>query len=218
VEENTVYAALQVRLTGDNSCPTGRCPAVAAEAALVKRTKQSQAHLMISDPRFWAKDLRTRIASDIRRFRETVQSKILPVFANLSNEADEMADKTYQRLGEQFDPDQDDPASNAEKAYEAGVEYYFEMKGIEQAVLNMFAAALYHLLEQQLLMFYRLEFLHGAPVVGQRKLEELYAALRDENINVKRLRSEARINELRLVATTGTERCVIPFAVESRLA
>ena len=156
---------------------------------------------MISDPRFWAQDLCRNVVGGIRRFRHAAQDKILPAFANLAQEADEVANRTYEQLGRSFNPDYDDPASHAERAHEASIEYYVEMKNIEQAVLNMQAAALYHLLEQKLLEFHRLEFLHGV-VKGNRKLQDVYASLEAEGVYVQKLPSAPKIEELRLVANT----------------
>ncbi len=54
----------------------------------------------------------------------------------------------------------EDPADFAEAAEQAGVSHYLLLDGIRQGMLNLFAAALYHSFEQQVMRFHRKQVLH----------------------------------------------------------
>lgn len=88
----------------------------------------------------------------VSAFGQCVLRNILPAFADLSQRADEVASAEYQRLGSQ-------PAGNdcdgdmsalAETAREKGQAFYEIMFAMRQTTLNLYAAGLFHLLEQQL--------------------------------------------------------------------
>lgn len=76
----------------------------------------------------------------------------MPVFADLGRKADEVANAEFERLGAQ--PATDDTACDmsvlAEAANERGQASYETMSALRQATLNLFAAGLFHLVEQQL--------------------------------------------------------------------
>ena len=85
-------------------------------------------------------------------YRDCVLSDVAPVFANLSTRADEIANAEFARLGRRpAGEDCDgDMSVAAEAAQEKGQAFYDTMNSIQQATLNLFAAGLFHLLEQQL--------------------------------------------------------------------
>jgi hypothetical protein len=78
------------------------------------------------------------------------------------------------------------------------------MKGTLQGVINLFAAGLFHLLEQQLLLFHRQELLS----IGEKNNMNLLNFVEAKNrllthgINIENFESWLRIDELRLVANT----------------
>jgi hypothetical protein len=57
--------------------------------------------------------------------------------------------------------DRHDMADAAESAQEVGLELYLQLTGVRQGVLNLFTASLYHLFEQQLMVFYRRQVLRA---------------------------------------------------------
>jgi hypothetical protein len=88
----------------------------------------------------------------VRAYGECVLREVLPVFANLEVRADEIADAEFERLGaepagEECDGDM---SAAAETAQDKGQAFYDTMFALRQTTLNLFAAGLFHLVEQQL--------------------------------------------------------------------
>jgi hypothetical protein len=80
----------------------------------------------------------------------------------------------------------EDPSVFAEAARDMGVEHYLLLSGIRQGIVNLFATALYHLFEQQLMLFHRRELLQPAEEndASQFNVEALKRHLRRRNIDV----------------------------------
>lgn len=96
--------------------------------------------------------------------REAFLQKILPGFETVANEAEAMAEDKFQQLGQLPATDASDMGDLAEQAHEHGLAYYEGMTATRQSILNILAAALHHLHEQQFIEFYRRELLehsHG---------------------------------------------------------
>lgn len=81
----------------------------------------------------------------------TIQT-VLPVYANLGEKAEEIASAEFVRLGsEPAGEDCDGEMGNlAEAAEEVGIAFYETMVMLRQASINLYAAGLFHLIEQQL--------------------------------------------------------------------
>ena len=93
---------------------------------------------------------RVRIAvKSVSAFAECVQASILPVFSGIEASATEIANAEWDRLGASS-AGEDDMSEIADAAQEAGQEFYDNMMAVRQATLNLFAAGLFHLIEQQL--------------------------------------------------------------------
>lgn len=88
----------------------------------------------------------------VKAYGECVARNVMPVFADVGKKADEVANAEFERLGAQ--PATDDTACDmsvlAEAANEKGQAFYETMSALRQATLNLFAAGLFHLVEQQL--------------------------------------------------------------------
>ncbi|HUY13915.1 MAG TPA: hypothetical protein VMX16_09850 [Terriglobia bacterium] len=88
----------------------------------------------------------------VRAFGDFVLHDVLPSILNLEKRAKEVAEEEYARLGSQ--PADEycsyDMADAAEDANEKGLAFYQTMVGVRQAVLNLFTAGLFHLVEQEL--------------------------------------------------------------------
>lgn len=102
----------------------------------------------------WADYFREIFLNQIEALAECLEERLLPTFDRIEDEAEEVSEKEFERLGLLGGPylELDEIA---EKAQEAGIEYYQTMDATRQGILNMFAAACYHLFEQQLFLFYR---------------------------------------------------------------
>ncbi|MFQ5592062.1 MAG: hypothetical protein ACE5HE_12920 [Phycisphaerae bacterium] len=96
----------------------------------------------------------------------------------------------------------EDPADFAEDAEQAGVSHYLLLEGIRQGMLNLFAAALYHAFEQQIMLFHRREVLRPAEENDHAllKLSEFQSRLARSGVDITTFSSRAKIEELRLVA------------------
>ena len=87
--------------------------------------------------------------SQIKQYIETACTRILPTFGDLEKEAENVSEREYEKLGQHFGPDQQDPADFAEEALERGVDYYVVMSHVAQGVRNLLAAGLYRVLQVQ---------------------------------------------------------------------
>lgn len=142
-----------------------------------------------------------------RYLRAALLEKVLPGFEKVAEEAESVADEEFRKLGQLPAWDGNDMGDLAEQAHEAGLAYYEGMTAAKQAILNVLAAALYHLHEQQLLQFYRRELLghsHGQATDPQLlKIGKVVQSLREHGIDcVNGFPSWAVVDELRLVANT----------------
>lgn len=88
----------------------------------------------------------------VKAYGQWVLEDVVPTFVNLSERADAIATSEFNRLGEQpAGEDCDgDMSVAAEAAQDKGQAFYNTMTAIRQTSLNLFAAGLFHLLEQQL--------------------------------------------------------------------
>ncbi len=150
---------------------------------------------------FWANYLRRIVIPEVVVLRETVLDRALPSFDNIDDEAERAGEEALERLGRHFHPD-DDPADYYEAARDESILYYDLRRSARQAVLNLFAVALHHLLEQKLLFLLRKELL-------PKEHENDHALLRGSNIvkafgaqglDLKDFPEWSKIEELRHVA------------------
>ncbi len=102
----------------------------------------------------WGDYFREIFVNQIEALAECLEKRLLPTFDRIEDEAKEISEKEFERLGLLGSPylELDEIA---EEAQEAAIEYYHTMDAARQGILNMFAASCYHLFEQQLFMFYR---------------------------------------------------------------
>jgi len=136
---------------------------------------------------------RDRYTKQINKLIETLEGRLLPALSNI----DEEVDRTLSEL-ERGAPDGTDLLMIQEAALNASYEHFDLMSDVEQALINMFGAALYHLFEQQLRMFH-------VRVLYEKPLEyapQILTAWNDGlGISMPDEQSEG-IKELRLLANT----------------
>src|SRR6185312_12755231 len=112
-------------------------------------------------------------------------------------------DAAYQELmsqpvGEHYSGD---GSEEAEYAFEAGLSFYQSITDMYQATLNLFAAGLFHVIEQQLAELTRDGAIEGE--VSDTKLQVVIDWYNQHfHIDLTRFPSWSVINELRLVANT----------------
>lgn len=142
------------------------------------------------------------IIGPIIAFRKYIFRDVLPAFGNLDKRAEEVAEEYYNWIGSQpAGEDCDiDMADVAEAAHDRSISWYEMMTSLRQSVLNLLAAGLFHLTEQQLAALCRDGGFTMDPP-RDTKLDEVkkwYNA--NLRLDLETLPSWGMINELRLVA------------------
>lgn len=141
----------------------------------------------------------------VNYFAKVLTKKVVPAFDDISEEAHEVEQEAFERLGTTVDPEWYDPADFADAAHDAGISFYIMADGMKQGVTNLFTAGLYHLFEQWFLKFHRRELLSYFEdgnlsliswAEAKRRLQK------DYNINIEGFTSWQKVTELRLVTNT----------------
>ena len=159
---------------------------------------------MVLNQRFWSEQFSSVFIPQIRALVDTLSERLLPAFGDIEAEANRKTEEEYERLGSLPAREDVDMADLAEEAFETGTAHYQTMSGLRQGLQNMFAAALYHVYEQQVMLFHRSEVLD----LGEENDANLFkhSVSRDRllrhGINIKSFASWPLIDELRLVANT----------------
>jgi hypothetical protein len=139
----------------------------------------------------------------LQLYGEGVLQVLLPNFADLERRAGEIAQAEFARIGAQpvIDDNEIDMADAAELAEAEGQKFYERMAPLHQSMLNLFAAGLYHLVEQQLA-----DLCHDASfTVAPPDDSNLVRAVADWyrshfGLDLRTLPAWSMIDELRLVA------------------
>lgn len=161
---------------------------------------------MLGNELFWAHYIRGVFIEETRTFGQTLKNRILKAFDNIEQEAKELKEKEYKRLlqtpvGENGGPGMD---VLAERAEEEGINFYITMTNLQQGIVNLFAVALYELFIQHLMILYRKEILEIHEENDEKlfKMREVKRRFRECGIEIEKLRSWEKIEELRLVCNT----------------
>ena len=155
---------------------------------------------------YWIHWSRRVFRKQIAVLRKVITERLLPTFNSIENEADAISDETWERLNAIGHPD-GDPGMDAETAGDAGDNHYFKMVDAKQGLLNVFAVALHHLLEQQQLTVIRQELLPYVEDITKQLLKivkcpapEFVKRLNDSGIEVEAFANWGVLEELRHVA------------------
>lgn len=154
------------------------------------------------DGHHWSGYFRRVFLRQVEVFCVAISDRLLPTFDSLESEADRVTNEEYQRLGQLLGGDSVDMADLAEMAYEEGLAHYEAVSNVRQALLNLAAAALSHLLEQQLLIFHRRQVLFSweeddHALFGENVRQKL---LKEAGLDITQLASWQKIKDLRLLA------------------
>lgn len=155
---------------------------------------------------YWSRHFREAFIPQLQLLEHTLLTRVLPAFEGLEAEAELIKEREYERLGAlpASDDSSYDMADAAEDAFETSLAHYLDATSARQVVLNLWAASLHHLFEQQLLLFHRREVLskneENDPALFRQTV--IKARLLALGINLDGLASWAGLEELRLVANT----------------
>jgi hypothetical protein len=112
------------------------------------------------DAGFWSDHFQRVYVAQIRAFERAVIERLMPAFEGIEEEAEQLANDEYDRLGRLPGDENVDMGDLAESAQDAGLAHYQEITAVRQSLLNLCATALFHLFEQQLLTYHRRHLLH----------------------------------------------------------
>ena len=176
------------------------------------------------DGNHWSIWIRKVCIPEIEWTLRAILDHILPSIPDPATEADKTSDAIWYGNTEHYS-DEEDPCAFAEYAENQGFEVYDRLNGVRQAAANMATVMLWHLLEQQMLVFHTRQVLtvheeqaarenpevksdipcKKGKEVKKRKLlslEEFHARLDAGGCSMKSLSAWSKVNELRLVANT----------------
>jgi hypothetical protein len=140
----------------------------------------------------------------VKAYGQCVLEDIVPAFANLSERANAISDAEFMRLGKQpAGEDCDgDMSGAADVAREKGQAFYDTMVAIRQSSLNLYAAGLFHLLEQQLAVLCR-DGAFDVPPPSDTKLSKVADWFSSNfNLDLSKLSTWTKIEQLRLLANS----------------
>ena len=159
---------------------------------------------MLFNYNFWASQLKDTFPSQIQGLVTVLESKLVPSFSDIDSEATAIQNKKYEELCRMPYDDRFDTSDLHEAAFEAGLEHYQLMSGIKQGLINMFAASLFHLYEQQVMFYHRREILSPREENDSNLLKHSIFSerLNKAGINIKKFSCHDKINELSFLANT----------------
>ena len=159
------------------------------------------------DP-FWIRFIQVSFVPQLNTIVDALEKRLLSNLEEkkIEAEAERITEEAWERYMSMPSTGNEDPGDFADKAMEAGVSHCELMYGFRQGMLNLFAAALYHAFEQQIIFFHRkniLSLYEDAENDPKKfRLTVFQSRLKEYGIDVKKFSSWSKIDELRLVANT----------------
>ena len=147
--------------------------------------------------------VRQTVLPFVRIYGQWVDEHIIPLVSRLSMMADAVEQEAYNQLmsqpvGEDYSGD---GSEEAEYAHDLGLSFYENITDMYQATLNLFAAGLFHLIEQQLAHLTRDSAIEKE--VSETKLQVVVDWYEEHfQVDMSQFPSWSVIEELRMVANT----------------
>lgn len=153
---------------------------------------------------FWSSTSRHEFSTQLAAIVDALETRILPAFDGVDKEGEAVAKDAWERFMSAPGTGDEEPGDFVEAAEQAGVSHYVLLHGIRQGMLNLFAAALYHAFEQQVMLLFRREILDPQEENDSRlfQMMEFQKRLKGLGIDITEFSSWSKIDELRLVANT----------------
>jgi hypothetical protein len=153
---------------------------------------------------FWSRFFEQEFVPQLRAIADALEKRTLPAFSGIGEEAEKVSEEVWEAFMSAPATGDEDPGDLADVAQQAGVSHYMLLDGIRQGMINLFAAALYHAFEQQVIFFLRKEVLE-LHEENDRKLfqvSELQNRLKALGIDITQFAAWSKVDELRLLANT----------------
>ena len=155
--------------------------------------------------------LRKKFQGSIKLIYYTYSKRIKPIFENIEDESNAIAEKKYQELGKHYNPDYHDPAILAEDAWLTGLEHYESMALMRYNTKLMWISTLYQFWEQQVRKFVYEEITKTHKFIDKkgneilfkdfctRGIEDIKEIFLEFNQDIEKLKCWHKIDELRLL-------------------
>jgi len=159
---------------------------------------------MALNPDYWTRFFQREFAPQLRGIVDVLEKRLMPAFEGIESEAEAVSQERWDSDMSAPGTGYEDPADFAEVAEQAGESHYLLLDGIRQGMVNLFAAALYHVFEQHVMFFMRKQLLHPSEDNDLRllRLSEFEERLKTVGVDIRSFSSWPQIDELRLVANT----------------
>jgi hypothetical protein len=154
------------------------------------------------DPEYWNDYFKRSFCRQITTFIDSIADRVLPTFDRIESEAEATAEQEWKRLCSLPGPEDSDMGYFAEQAQEAGIDYYLTLSAVHQSLINLTATALYHMFEQQVLLFHRKQVLRPAEkdCINLISMAEFKNRLGSMGISIEKFSIWTKVDELRVVA------------------
>lgn len=153
---------------------------------------------------YWRRVFAREFPKQLRSLVDALEQRIVPAFDGIEREAETATEQAWEAFMSSPASGDDDPSEFADAANDIGVDHYLTLSGVRQGILNMFAAGLYHLFEQQMMIFLRRELLRPSEEndVKLFSLREAQVRLNSHGVDVRSLSAWVTVEDLRLVANS----------------
>lgn len=157
------------------------------------------------NPNFWKPRFCEDFIPAVRRVEDVFLNRILPTFSTIESESEALSEHLWnEAMSQPYYGDGPDEADIAEAVQDAGISHYLGLKGMEQGVLNCCALFLYHLYEQQLMLFHRKELLDWRKQDDSSLFthKEVRKRLSLAGVDIQTFSAWPKLEELRCLANT----------------
>ena len=156
------------------------------------------------DAEFWHGHFERTLPNEMHQIIDALKSRILPQFENITAEAVNVSNSMWNHPPMDRFSEDADMSDLAEAATEAGYEHYALMSGLCQGIVNMFAASLFHLHEQHLMLFYKRQLHDMRTPLDRASLRPtmVISKLEIMGIDVKGMKSWAALYEIESLANS----------------
>jgi hypothetical protein len=153
----------------------------------------------------WFQRFRDDFIPAIQRVEDVFLLRLQPTFLSIEAESEKLENDLWEdAMSQPYYSDYQDERDIAEAVTDASVSHYMGLKGMEQGLLNCCALFLYHLYEQQVMLFLRQELL-GWREKDNRKLythDEVRKRLGLVNVHIMKFACWPKLDELRHLANS----------------